>query len=104
MGRGDGVACVRQLIAGVILGKENGSDDKAGLSLAESPDHKEHLVLFDMLQGPISSDSLEDGCHSGSLKQLSDSCPETLTRGNSGLFQFSAIGTRMPPRPEGPWL
>lgn len=37
VGRGDRGACVRQLIAGVILGRQKGSDDKAGLALAEPP-------------------------------------------------------------------
>lgn len=77
MGRGDRAARVGQLVAGVILGRQNGSHDKAGLSLAEPPGHKEHLVLFDVPQVRTSSDSLEDGCHIGSLKQLSGSCPET---------------------------
>lgn len=104
MGRGDRVACVCQFIAGVILGKENDSGDTVGLSSAEPLDHKEHLVLFDVPRVLISSDSSEDGCHAGSLKWLSGSCPETLTRGNSGLFQSSALGTRLPPHPEGPWL
>lgn len=104
MGRGDRVVRVGQFIAGVILGKENGRDDKADLTSAEPPDHKEHLVLSDVPRVLISSGSSEDGCHTGSLKRLSGSCPETLTRGNSGLFQSSALGTRLPPHPEGPWL
>lgn len=58
VGRGDRAARVRQFIAGVILGRENGSDDKAGLPLAGPPGRREHLLLFDGPQGRISSDSL----------------------------------------------
>ena len=36
------------LLLGLFWGKEKDSGDKAGLSSAEPPDHKEHLVLFDV--------------------------------------------------------
>lgn len=77
---------------------------RLGYPWLSPPGHKEHLVLFDVPQVRTSSDSLEDGCHIGPLKQLSGSCPETLTRRNSGLMQSSAFGTRQPAHPEGPWL
>lgn len=59
---------------------------QVGFSSAGPPAHKEHLVLSDVPRVLTSGDSSEDGCHAGSLKRLSGSCPETLTRGNSGLF------------------
>lgn len=37
VGRGDRVARVRQFIAGVILGRENGSDDEGWLTLGWAP-------------------------------------------------------------------
>jgi hypothetical protein len=59
------------LLLGLFWGKRTAVMTGAGLSWADPLDLKEHLVLFDVPEVWVSSDSLEDSCHVGSL---SDSC------------------------------